>query len=164
MSKKFPTDEFDFLEPRGGRHRARRTKRDRAREFSRILVVAAITGAIGLVGLRILDSGVEFNGAALPSASSTAQVVSVGVTVLDTTGTDGLASSTAQKLIDAGWNVLTADNLDDALAPDKSVIFIASEENRSAAKKIMKTLGNFSIDISTSYSDPITVILGSDFK
>jgi hypothetical protein len=164
MSKKFPSDEFDFLEPHGGRHRARRTKRDSAREFARILVAAAIVGTIGLGGLRILDSGVQFDAPSLPTASAASQVVTVGVTVLDATDTDGLASSTAQKLVDDGWNVLTADNLNDQTSLQKTTIYISGEENRSAAKKILKTLGNFSIEISASFADPITVVLGSDFK
>ena len=164
MSKKFPTDEFDFLEPHGGRHRARRTKRDRAREFTRILVVAAVAGILGLAGLRIIDSGVKFDGSALPTASTAAEVVSVGVTVLDSTDTDGLASTTAQKLVDAGWNVLTADNLNDGLTQENTILYIASEDNRSDAKKILKSLGKYSIEVSSSYTDPITVVLGSDFK
>jgi hypothetical protein len=164
MSKKFPTDEFDFLEPHGGRHRARRTKRDRAREFTRILVVAAVAGIIGLGGLRIIDSGVQFDGSALPTASAAAEVISVGVTVLDSTDTDGLASSTAQKLVDAGWNVLTADNLNDGLTRETTIVYIASEDNRSDAKKVLKTLGKYSIEVSSSYTDPITVVLASDFK
>ena len=164
MSKKFPTDEFDFLEPHGGRHRARRTKRDRAREFVRVLVVAAIVGTIGLGGLRILDSGVQFDGSGLPTASAASEVVTVGVTVLDSTDTDGLASSTAQKLVDAGWNVLTADNLNDGAAHDVTIVYIASEDNRSDAKKVLRTIGKYSIEVSSNYTDPITVVLGSDFK
>ena len=164
MSKKFPTDEFYFLEPHGGRHRARRTKRDRAREFVRILVVAAITGTIGLGGLKLIDSGVQFDGSGLPTASAAAEVVTVGVTVLDATDTDGLASSTAQKLVDAGWNVLTADNLNDGAAHDVTVVYISSEDNRSDAKKLLRTIGKYSIEVSTKYTDPITVVLGPDFK
>ncbi len=164
MSKKFPTDEFDFLEPHGGRHRARRTKRDRVREFTRILVVAAVTGTIALGGLKIIDSGVQFDGSGLPTASTVAEVVSVGVAVLDASGTDGLASSTAQKLVDAGWRVLTADNLNDGAAHETTVLYIASEDNRSDAKKVLRTLGKYSIEVSESYTDPITVVLGSDFK
>lgn len=164
MSKKFPTDEFDFLEPHGGRHRARRTKRDRFREFARILVVAAVAGIIGLGGLRIIDSGVKFDGSALPTASTAAEVVSVGVTVLDSTDTDGLASGTAQKLVDAGWNVLTADNLNEDITRETTIVYISSEDNRSDAKKVLKTLGKYSIEVSSGYTDPITVVLGSDFE
>jgi len=164
MAKKFPNDEFDFVTPGGGRHRARRTKRDRVREFVRVLVAAAAVAGLGLFGLRILDSGVKFDISTAPTTSSVVNLTTVGVTVLDSTDAAGLASKVAHKLLDAGWNVLTADNLSDGTKHETTIVYISDEANRSEAKRLLKTLGKFAIETSDAYSDPITVVLGPDFK
>ena len=108
MSQKFPIDEFDSAAIEGGRHRARRTSRDRIREFLRVAVAASIFGLVAIGGLKIVDGTVAFNPADLvaPSPSTAATSVKLtGVTVIDGTGQLGLASKTAHKLLDAGWNV-----------------------------------------------------------
>ena len=45
MAKKFPLDEFDSATVHGGRHRARRTAKDRVLEWIRIFVAAALVAA-----------------------------------------------------------------------------------------------------------------------
>ncbi len=166
MSQKFPTDEFDSAPAHGGRHRARRTKRDRVREFLRIMAVAAIFGFVALIGLRIADGSVVINPADLidPSPAVTSTVKSTPVTVLDGTAQVGLASKVAHQLLDAGWNVITADNLNPVSPVTETKIFISNEEFESATKTLVKTLGKYSVEVSGQYSDPITVVLGDDFK
>ncbi|MEN9957295.1 MAG: hypothetical protein RIR46_903 [Actinomycetota bacterium] len=167
MAQKFPKDEFDSATVHGGRHRARRTKRDRIREFVRVLVVATVVGLSGIIGLKIIDGSVVIDPSELvqPSPSaSTSSVKATGVTVLDATEQEGLASEVAHKLLDAGWNVLTADNLDTPTAPEKTLVFISSPQYESASKSLLKTLGEYEVQVSVGYSDPITVVLGKDFK
>ncbi len=167
MAQKFPIDEFDSATGHGGRHRARRTKRDRVREFVRVLVVATVVGLCGIVGLKIVDGSVVIDPSELVQASpsaSTSSVKATGVTILDATGQAGLASKVAHELLDAGWNVLTADNLEAASVPEKTQVLISSPQFEAASKTLLKTLGEYEIQVSAGYSDPITVILGADFK
>jgi len=167
MAQKFPKDEFDSATVHGGRHRARRTKRDRVREFVRVLVVATVVGLCGIVGLKIIDGSVVIDPSELVQASpsaSTSSVKATGVTILDATGQAGLASKVAHELLDAGWNVLTADNLEAASVPEKTLVLISSPQYEAASKSLLKTLGEYEIQVSVGYSDPITVILGADFK
>ena len=167
MAQKFPKDEFDSVAVHGGRHRARRTKRDRIREFVRVLVVATVVGLFGILGLKIVDGSVVIDPSELVQASpsaSTSSVKATGVTVLDATGQADLASKVAHNLLDAGWNVLTADNLDAAPVPEKTVVLISSPQFEAASKSLLKTLGEYEIQVSVSYSDPITVVLGADYK
>lgn len=166
MTQKFPSDEFDSAPAHGGRHRARRTKRDRVREFMRIMAVAAIFGFIALIGLRIADGSVVINPADLidPSPVATSSVKTTPVTVLDATSQPGLASKVAHELLDAGWNIMTADNLVITDPVSQTVIYISSADFESASKSLKKTLGNYSVEVSGLYADPITVVLGDDFK
>lgn len=166
MAQKFPSDEFDSVPPHGGRHRTRRTKRDRIREFFRVMAVSAIVGVIAIFGLKIADGSVALNPADLiaPSASSTTSVKSTGVTVLDGTTQAGLASKVAHSLLDAGWNVLTADNLNAASETTTTTVYISSEQFQAASKSLLKNLGDYKVEVSGNYPDPITVVLGTDYK
>ena len=166
MSQKFPSDEFDSAPPHGGRHRARRTKRDRVIEFLRVMAVAAIFGFVALFGLRIADGSVVINPADLidPSPVATSTVKSTPVTVLDGTSQVGLASKVAHELLDAGWNVITADNLNPTAPIAETKIYITSQDFDAATKTLVKTLGKYSVEVSGQYADPITVVLGDDYK
>jgi hypothetical protein len=70
----------------------------------------------------------------------------------------------AHKLLDAGWNVLTADNLAGNTVPERTQVLISSPQFEAASKSLLKTLGDYDVQVSVGYSDPITVILGADFK
>ncbi len=165
MPKKFPIDEFDSVAPHGGRHRARRTKRDRARELLRVAVVAAVVAGLGFFSLRLIDNGVKFDSGSTPTVSAFADPMKqTGVTVLDSTQANGLASKVAHKLLDAGWNVLTADNLSDGASHKTTIVYVSASTYQPAATSLLRTLGKFEVQVSATYSDPITVVLGSDFK
>jgi len=166
MSQKFPTDEFDSVAPHGGRHRTRRTARDGVREFFRLMAASAAVGAIAIIGLKVADGSVQLNPADLisPSASTGTTVKSTPVTVLDGTARVGLASKVAHSLLDAGWNVLTADNLSATAEVKTTKVYIGSADLESASKTLLKTLGNYAVEVSGTYADPITIVLGSDFK
>ena len=165
MPKKFPIDEFDSVEPQGGRHRARRTKRDRARELFRVTVVAALVAGLAFVTLRVIDQGVKFESVSNPTQSAFVDPLkSTGVTVLDSTQADGLASKVAHKLLDAGWKVLTADNISDGASHKTTIVYVSASTYTGAAKSLLRTLGKYSVQVDGSFTDPITVVLGSDFK
>ena len=166
MSQKFPTDEFDSVAPHGGRHRTRRTARDRVREFFRIMAASAAVGVVAIVGLKVADGSVQLNPADLiaPSSSTTTSVKITGVTVLDGTSQTGLASKVAHSLLDAGWNVLTADNLGVTPEVPTTKVYINSAEFEAASKTLLKTLGKYTVEVSGTYADPITVVIGTDFK
>ena len=130
------------------------------------MVFAAIMGFVALFGLRIADGSVVINPADLidPSPVATSTVKSTPVTVLDGTSQSGLASKVAHELLDAGWNVLTADNLNPATPVTETKIYITSQDFSSATKTLVKTLGKYSVEVSGQYADPITVVLGDDYK
>ncbi len=166
MSQKFPTDEFDSVAPHGGRHRTRRTARDRVREFFRIMVASAAVGTIAIVGLKVIDGSVQLNPADLiaPSSSAGVSIKNTAVTVLDGTSRAGLASKVAHSLLDAGWNVLTAENLEVTSEVTATTVYINSADLKSASTTLLKTLGTYTVEVSGTYADPITVVLGTDFK
>ena len=165
MPKKFPIDEFDSVEPHGGRHRARRTKRDRARELIRVFAVAAVVAGVAFISLRVIDQGVKFDSGSTPTQSAIADPMkATGVTVLDSTQQDGLASKVAHKLLDAGWNELTADNLSDGSSHTTTIVYVSASTYEPAAKSLLGSLGKYSVQVDGKYADPITVVLGSDFK
>ena len=163
-SKKFPTDELDSLPEHGGRHRARRTSRDRIREFVRVLVAASIVAAVGLFGLRMVANSVQFDITTLPTTAPVVELnTGPGVTVLDNSDAAGAASALAHKLLDAGLNVLTAANYTSSTQVDQTVILISDESYRSTARKILKTMGKYPIEVTAEFTDPVTVVIGSDF-
>jgi hypothetical protein len=41
---------------------------------------------------------------------------------------------------------------------------ISSPQFEAASQSLLKTLGDYEVQVSVGYSDPITVILGADFK
>lgn len=130
------------------------------------MAVAAIFGFVALFGLRIADGSVVINPADLidPSPVATSSVKSTPVTVLDGTSQVGLASKVAHELLDAGWNVITADNLNPATPLAETKIYITSKDFDAATKTLVKTLGKYSVEVSGQYADPITVVLGDDYK
>jgi len=172
MSKKFPVDEFDLASLPGGRHRMRRKA---ANGFLEFVSIAVSTGLVLLAGFYAFNT---FNGSqVLPesnptTAASQVAVVNrgggVGVSVLDASGSQGLASTVAHKLLDAGWNIFAAADLIDPKnkkATQKvSVVYIQSEDLRSKAEALKGDLGNYDIVVSAAYLDPITVVLGKDYQ
>jgi hypothetical protein len=84
--------------------------------------------------------------------------------VVDAVGQDGLAGTVARKLVEKGWNVVTASNSSTGVVAEKTVIYINSDQLNDAAKALTGDLGNYSIEVSNQYIDPITVVLGADYK
>jgi hypothetical protein len=169
MAQKFPIDEFDSVSAHGGRHRAKRTAKDRIFEWTRIFVAATVVAGSGYFALNLVESASVFNGeVSAPAPSATATTTDPGVTVLDASGQAGLAGKVGHLLLDAGFNVLTAANAVDfenqPVESEKTLVFINDEAVKAEATKVAAKLGKVAVEMSTDYPGPITVFLGSDYK
>ena len=167
MAKKFPIDEFDSATQHGGRHRVRRTGKDRLFEWVRIFVAAAVIAVLGYGGLKLVESSTVFEGV-LPAPSASASDAAPGVKLLDGTGVDAKVAKASTVLIDGKYNFLGAAKLQDAnnkpIAIEKTLIVITDEVFRSQATEIAALFANAPIQVSTEFAGPITVVLGKDFK
>ena len=166
MAENFPTDEFDQVAPGPGSRRAVRSKASGFLEFFVYFGVSAVVAGGGLFGYQTFFGGSSIDVNALSdNGKVTVDANRINeTTVFDGIGQDGLASTVAHKLLDKGWNVVTADNAPQGLKADKTVIYINSDKLQDAAKKLVGDLGSYSIEVSNQYIDPITVVLGADYK
>ena len=169
MAKKFPIDEFDSATVHGGRHRARRTAKDRVYEWLRIFIAAAVVAGVGYGTLKFVENSSVFSGY-LPNSNSSPSASAdtrPGVVVLDG-GDENLSGAAGQILKDAGYNVTGASVLVDAnKKPVKiktTVITITDELFRADAEAIAGKVGNPEVVISPEFAGPITVVLGSNYK
>jgi hypothetical protein len=168
MAKKFPIDEFDSATVHGGRHRARRTAKDRIFEWLRVFLAAAIVAGVGYGTMKLIESSSVFDGY-LPSSNSSpsASVESrPAVVVLDGGGND-LAGKAGQLLKDSGYNVTGASVLVDAdekpVKIETTVVTITDELFRADAEAIAAMIGFPEVLVSPEFAGPITVVLGSNY-
>ena len=194
MAKNFPPDEFDSVTGVGGRHRAKRTVASRLISFSRYAAVTLVLAGSGIVALNIASGSSSFTDALSGnSGQSGFNANGLAVTVIDATDKAGLATKVAKNLYDAGWNVITATNYTllpklsaiqgnqtpvNTPAPnptatsgantlaigDKTVVYVTSSSAQSAAQDLLRTLGSYSVVQANTYADPITIVLGNDYK
>jgi hypothetical protein len=169
MAKKFPIDEFDSATEHGGRHRARRTAKNRVFEWLRIFVAAAIVAGLGYGSLKLIEGSSVFDGY-LPSSNSSPSASAQAlpeVSVLDGGGLE-LAAPAGQLLKDAGFNVIGASVLVDAdkkpVAIETTIVVITDELFRADAESIAGKLGSPEIVVSPEFAGPITVVLGADYQ
>ncbi|WP_296630407.1 LytR C-terminal domain-containing protein [Rhodoluna sp.] len=167
MAKKFPIDEFDSATQHGGRHRVRRTAKDRVYEWVRIFVAAAVIAVIGYGALKLVESSTVFDGV-LPQPSASASQSAPGVKLLDGTAVEAKVTKASTALIDGKFNFLGAAKLQDAdgtqISIEKTLIVITDEVFRSQASEVAALFGDAPIQVSTEFAGPITVVLGKDFK
>jgi hypothetical protein len=169
MAKKFPIDEFDSATVHGGRHRARRTAKDRVFEWIRIFVAAALVAGVGYGTLKFVENSSVFDGYLPSSNSSPAASISAkpGVTVLDGGG-ENLSGAVGNLLKDAGYNVTeTAALVDAKNKPVKiktTVVTITDDLFRADAEAIAAKIGNPEVVVSPEFAGPIPVVLGSNYK
>ena len=170
MTKNFPTDEIDSIPAGIGRRRARRTKGAAVGEFFAYLSISAVIAGGGLFGYQtFFGGGTKLDLSALSDNGSSTQQAADPLrinetTVYDAVGQDGLASGVARKLLDKGWNVVTASDMPLGTKSDKTVVYINSQDLDAAAKALVADLGQYSIEVSNQYIDPIVVVLGADYK
>jgi LytR cell envelope-related transcriptional attenuator len=189
MSKNFPADEFDSVTAAGGRHRAKPSAGSRLLSFTRYASVTVALSVAGILALDVISGTSTFTDVisrAKVGVQTEFNANGLGVTVIDATTKAGLASKVAHNLFNAGWNVLTATNsvllpkIKDAQPPvassptptatpgstssDKTVVYVTTSDAQSAANQLLKTLGTYQVIQSNQYADPITVVLGNDYK
>ncbi len=176
MAEKFPTDAFDSVSRKAGRHRTRRTFADGAFDFGKLVLAASALTVAGYFAVSAFNSTSIITGSDLPGGSTNTVVFTggtraggVGITVLDGTLGKGFASALGHKLLDAGWNVFSASDL--VLASDhtsdqitSTTVYVQTEALKSKVESLTKDIGVWPVEVSTLYSDPITVVLGTDFK
>jgi len=186
MAKEFPRDEFDSLTAIGGRHRAKRSLANRLVSFGKYVATVAVLSGIG-IGVLVISSGQaaftdNIGGSSLGGSTNAGQQFNsngIGVNVIDATTGAGVATKVAQKLFDAGWNVLSASNYSmmpkwsasvttPAPAPDaisaSTTVYYTDSAAKSAASSVLRTLGGYKLVQSATYSDPVTVVIGNDYK
>ena len=168
MAENFPPDEFDQVAPAPGRRRARRSAGKKFLEFVTYFSVSAILAGGGLFGYQTFLGGgtkLDFSSLNTPAPKPSVDPLRINETkVVDGVGQVGLAGTVARKLIDKGWNVVTAANSDTGVLATNTVIYINSAQLNDAAKALTGDLGNYAIEVSNQYIDPITVVLGADYK
>lgn len=161
------SDEFDTVTGVGGKHLAPKKPLDYLVSFLTLMLVSAMVAAGGLVGLRIWDASVIFTGSLTEeSPEASPQIPQTGLAIVDGTNTT-LATEISDTLRAAGWNVVSAvtlTELDPNLPPSPStLIFISSEEHRSAAELLVIRFPDVAITVSEQFKDPITVLIGTDY-
>lgn len=170
MADTFPQDEFDAAPIHGGRHRIRRTAKHRILEFLKIAAYSAIVALIGWVGLKGIDSLNFFSDNTTVNTQPVVAVQEPIVVVLDGTNQTGFATKWATTLSNAGYNVASAANYTPATGGQVSttVVYVRSTSDQTKAEvianKLVLTSGKVAVQLSTEFSDAITVVLGTDLK
>ena len=170
MADTFPQDEFDAAPIHGGRHRIRRTAKHRILEFLKIAAFSAIVALLGWVGLKGIDSLNFFSDTATVNTQPVVAVQEPIVVVLDGTNQTGFATKWATTLSNAGYNVATAANYAPATGGQVSstVVYVRSTADQAKAEaianKLILTSGKVPVQLSTEFTDAITVVLGTDLK
>lgn len=162
MARTKKADAIDLLKPdyqHVGKHRARRTAKDRWVEFSALALASVLLSGGGYFGLQSAIS-------AFATPAPTKNVVngvdlSTPITVIDGTGTRKYAMRIGQQLQDAKLVVPYSRTLDMTL--DKTSITIQKEEFRALAKRIQLIIGNLPIVVKADAKYPIEVRLGLGF-
>lgn len=173
MSQKFPADDFDFDHEVGGRHRARRGAADRLVEFGAVIASGVVLAGGGYFALQTIAAGGQLGAdTGLPQSNVAVNQFTkgdgIGVSVIDASKGNDAASVLGQKLLDAGWNVWSASRMVNSVGnpalTKTTTVYASSDSNKSAATSLAKSLGNYPVVVSPTYADPITVVLGVDYK
>lgn len=87
---------------------------------------------------------------------------SVAVTVLNSTRTAGLAARAAGALENAGWRVAGTGNHRNSTPP--TTVYFAAPVEQVTAEAVAADLGGARVQQSSSFAEPLTVVLGSDYS
>lgn len=175
MAKKFPLDEFDAAASHGGRHRARRTAKDRVLEWTKIIGAGILVAGLSWGVLKVADASSVFEGViSIASPSPTvSEDARPGVAVVDGSGKTSEAKIAAGQLFaadleTAGYKVLNWSALVDAenepITIETSTIVIIDELFRAEAEELAKLLGSPLVTVSDQFAGPITVVLGTEYS
>lgn len=166
----FPRDEFDAAPSHGGRHRVRRTARNRVLEFLKIASYSAVVALLGFVGLKAIDSLNFFDASSVVTTQPVVEKLKPLVVVLDGTAKNGNATAVAEALLNAGYNVGTAANYMPASGGrlTDTTVYYLSEGDQALAQAIAKKISTAQVvveaKVSAEFNDAITVVLGTDLN
>ena len=163
MAKQKNADAIDLLKPdykHVGKHRARKTAKDRWRSFLTLTIASAALSGGGYLGLQSAVSS-------LTNPTPTKNVVngvdlSTPITVIDGSGTRKFAMRIGQVLQNAKLVVPYSRTLDMTF-PDTSIT-IQKEEYRALALRIQRIIGELDIVVNKDAKYPIEVRLGVGFE
>jgi len=162
MARNKKADAIDLLKPdfkHVGRHRARRTAKDRWLEFFALALASVLLSGGGYLGLQSAMSSIA-------TPTPTKNIVNgvdlnTPITVIDGTGTRKYAMRIGQLLQDAKFVVPYSRTLEIDLP--KTLITIQKEEFRPIALRIQKVIGKLPIVVKADAKYPIEVRLGLGF-
>lgn len=103
--------------------------------------------------LSAVNSVLVKNGTAQQNTSVVPAVPAPAATASATPTPAGSASSASSSA--AGGNA--------AGSQTQTVVYVTTDAAKSAADSLLKTLGNYPVQQSAVYADPITIVLGSDY-
>ena len=163
MPKSKKADAIDLLKPdykHVGKHRARKTSKDRWTSFLVLTIASVVLSAGGYLGLQ---SAVR----ALTTPAPTKSIVngvdlSIPITVIDGSGTRKFAMRIGQQLQNAKLVVPYSRTLDITF-PGTSIT-IQKEEYRALALRIQRIIGELEIVLDEEAKYPIEVRLGVGFE
>jgi len=162
MARNKKVDALDLLKPdykHVGRHRARRTAKDRWVEFFALAIASVLLSGGGYFGLQ---SAVQAFATPAPTKNVVNGVdLNTPITVIDGSGTRKFAMRVGQQLQDAKLVVPYSRVLEFTLA--RSSIDIQKAEFKPLAKRIQLIIGKLPIIVKADAKYPIEVRLGVGF-
>ncbi|NDC47941.1 MAG: hypothetical protein EBZ61_02470 [Micrococcales bacterium] len=143
-----------------GRHRARKTAKDRWAEFAWLTLSTVILSTVGYFGFQYAT---EYASTPQPTHHIVNGVdLSTPITVVDGSGTRKYAAQIGQNLLDAEMVVPYSRTIGQTIF--FSSIRIQKEEYRPLARKIQVIIGNLPIRVFKDAKYPIEVRLGRNFE
>lgn len=178
MASSYPPDRFDEIPSDLKRVGAHRAPPRRGSDWVRLAwaaVAVVILVALGVTVLFISSGRIDL-GAWLgpqpnpvPSASQAAVNAEIdpalSVTVLNGTGTDGLADQVGTRLAESGWSVGTRTNASDREIQE-TVVYYADDADLGAALALSLEVGDAPTVLSPGIAESgaqLMVVLGADF-
>ena len=163
MAKSKNQDALDLLAAdykHAGRHRARKTARDRWVELAWLTLASVILSSSGYLGLQYAVN-------AMATSKPVQRIVNgvdlnIPITVIDASGTRLYASPIGQQLLNGKLVVPYSRTLDFTFS--KSSIQIKNEDYRGLAKRIQLIIGDLPIVLKRDSKYPVEVRLGTDFE
>lgn len=143
-----------------GRHRARKTAKDRWIEFAWLTLSTVILSTVGYFGFQYAT---EYASTPQPTHHIINGVdLSTPITVVDGSGTRKFAAQIGQSLLDAEMVVPYSRTIGQTIP--FSSIRIQKEEYRALAEKIQVIIGKLPIRVLKDAKYPIEVRLGRNFE
>jgi hypothetical protein len=162
VSKVKSTDAIDLLKAdyeHVGRHRARKTPRERWIELAWLAAASAVLSSSGYFGLQYAVD--NFSNPAPTQNIVDGIDLAVPITVIDGSGTRQYASRVGQILLDASYVVPYSRTIDNLLPT--SSIRIQDEKYRPLAKRMQKVLGALPIELDKASKYLVEVRIGPEY-